>query len=246
MNRPTEPIRIDDVRAYVKHNIGSFHSTKLQRLSELRLSQILKRKNPYLFKAKNVLFAQDFVKLLLDAYLSSQEEAIFGNFLEGLAIFVNRKVYAGWKSSAEGIDLEFDRDGIRYIVSIKSGPSWGNSSQIRKMKDDFRKAQRTLRTGNSEVRVVAVNGCCYGRDNNPDKGDYYKYCGQRFWEFISNNEELYLKIIKPLGYTARQRKVQFSREYAQIVNLFTIEFSKDFVTDGKIDWAALVRFNSSV
>jgi hypothetical protein len=25
------------------------------------------------------------------------------------------------KSSAEGIDLEFDRDSIRYIVSIKSG-----------------------------------------------------------------------------------------------------------------------------
>ena len=40
--------------------------------------------------------------------------------------------------------------------------------------------------------------------------------------------------------------MQFSREYAQIVNLFTIEFSKDFVTDGKIDWDALVRFNSSV
>ncbi len=20
---------------------------------------------------------------------------------------------------------------------------------------------------------------------NPDKGDYFKYCGQRFWEFIS-------------------------------------------------------------
>ncbi|MHB8174419.1 MAG: PmeII family type II restriction endonuclease, partial [Nitrospirota bacterium] len=21
-----------------------------------------------------------------------------------------------------------------------------------------------------------MNGCCYGRDNKPDKGDYFKYC----------------------------------------------------------------------
>ena len=31
-----------------------------------------------------------------------------------------------------GIDLEFDKDGVRYIVTIKSGPNWGNSSQIGK------------------------------------------------------------------------------------------------------------------
>ena len=86
-------------------------------------------------------------------------------------------MYGGWKSSAEGIDLEFNAGSIRYIVAIKSGPNWGNSSQIRKMKEDFRKAQRTIRTSNSKIRIVAVNGCCYGRDNNPDKGEYYKYCG---------------------------------------------------------------------
>lgn len=95
------------------------------------------------------------------------------------------------------------------------------------------------------MRIVAVNGCCYGRNNNPDKGDYYKYCGQTFWEFISGNKDLYLKLIKPLGYTARERNAEFSKEYAQIVNRFTAEFSKNFVTDGKIDWDALVKFNSS-
>ncbi|MBI4297486.1 MAG: cytosolic protein [Chloroflexi bacterium] len=239
------PIKIDDVKAYVQENIGGFHSSRLQSLRGLRLSQILRRKNPYLFKAKNVLLAQDLVKMLLDAHLSSQEEALFGNFLEGLAVFINRRVYGGWKSSTEGIDLEFDKGGTRYIVAIKSGPNWGNSSQIRKMKDDFNKAKRALRTGNSEIRIVAANGCCYGRDNNPDKGDYYKYCGQKFWEFISGNKDLYLKIIKPLGYTARKRNAEFFNEYAQIVNRFTVEFSKNFVTDGKIDWDALVKFNSS-
>lgn len=97
-------------------------------------------------------------------------------------------MYGGWKSGIPGIDLEFDHESVRYIVNIKSGPNWGNSSQISKMKSDFKTAQRTLRTSNSKLNIVCVNGCCYGLDNNPDKGDYYKYCGQKFWEFISGNE----------------------------------------------------------
>ena len=85
------------------------------------------------------------VKILLDAHLSSQEEGIFGNFLEGLAIYINGKVYGGKKSSAEGIDLEFEKESKRYIVTIKSGPNWGNSRQIAGMKDDFIKAKRIIK-----------------------------------------------------------------------------------------------------
>jgi len=238
-------IRIEDVRAYVKQNIGSFHQARLTSLRSLKLTKILRRKNPYLFKAKNITLAQDLVRTLLDAHLSSQEETLFGDFLEGLAIFINRKVYGGWKSSAQGIDLEFDKSGTRFILAIKSGPNWGNSSQVRKMKDDFRKAKQTIRSNNSNLHVTAINGCCYGRNTKPDKGEYYKYCGQTFWEFISGNPDLYLKIIKPLGYAARKRNSEFYKEYSQIVNRFTSEFSQEYVIDGEINWNALVQFNSS-
>jgi hypothetical protein len=118
-------IKIEEVGEYVKKNISSFHNGRLESLKNLKLNEILKRKNPYLFKAKNILLAQELVQILLGAYLSSQEETIFGNFLEGLAIFINGKVYNGWKSSTKGIDLEFNKDNIRYIVAIKSGPNWG-------------------------------------------------------------------------------------------------------------------------
>lgn len=197
-------ISTQEIRQYVEHNIGSFHRGRLDSLRNLKLTNILLRKNPYLFKARNILLAQDLVRILLDAYLSSQEETIFGNFLEGLAMFVNQKVYNGWKSSTQGIDLEFNKNNICYIGAIKSGPNWRNSSQIRKVQDDFRRAKQTICTSNSQLHVVAVNGCCYGRTVNPDKGDYFKYCGQKFWEFISGNPDLYLKIIKPLGYSPRE------------------------------------------
>ena len=185
------------------------------------------------------------MRVLLDAHLSSQEETLFGDFPEGLAIHFNAKAFGGKKSNAEGIDLEFDRDGIRWLVSIKSGPNWGNRGQINKMRDNFKKATCIVRTGNSRLEVRAVNGCCYGRDETPDKGDFQKLYGQRFWEFVSGDMNLYIDIIEPLGYQAKQRNDEFDVAYAKVVNRFTESFIADFCADGAINWQGLVEFNSS-
>jgi hypothetical protein len=229
-------LKIDDVRQYVEDNIGTFHAKRLKRLERLKLDAILKRKNPYLFKAKAIYTPQDLVRTLLDAHLSSQEETFFGDFLEGLAIFINTQVYNGHKSAAEGIDLEFERDNIKYIVAIKSGP---------RMNDNFRKAKKILRTSNSQLNIIAVNGCCYGKDDHPDKGDYQKLCGQRFWEFISGNENLYIEIIEPLGHQAKERNEDFIKAYGKILTKFSYEFTNRFCYDGEIKWEKLVGFNSA-
>lgn len=240
-----KPLKLSDVTQYVENNIATFHNKRIQSLDSLKLSQILKRKNPYLFKAKYILTSESIIKGLVDAHISSNEETIFGDWLEGLVIFINGKVYGGKKSGIKGVDLEFDNDNRRYIVNIKSGPNWGNSSQIAKMIDDFKSATKTLRTSNSRLNVVAVNGCCYGIDNSPEKGDYLKYCGQRFWEFISGSTNHYTDIIEPLGHNAKERNDDFNKSYALMINKFTREFSKDFCKDsGEIDWNKLVQFNS--
>lgn len=185
------------------------------------------------------------MRSILDAHLSSQEEGIFDGFLEELAIFICQKVYNGRKSSSEGIDLEFEKDSIRYIISIKSGPNWGNSGQIAKMKDNFNKARRILKTNISRTNVVAVSGCCYGKDDSPDKGEYLKLCGQRFWELISGDSELYTEIIESLGYKAKKRNDRFNEEHSKVINELTIEFAKEYCDDsGAINWERLVKFNS--
>ncbi|WP_016778203.1 PmeII family type II restriction endonuclease [Anaerophaga thermohalophila] len=241
MNR----LKLTDVTKYVEENIGTFHQKRIDGLKKLQLKSVLKRKNPYLFKAKHLLTAEEIIRKLTDAFISSNEETLFGDWLEGLAIFINQKVYNGWKSGIQGIDLEFDKNNIRYIVNIKSGPNWGNSSQIGKMKSDFNTAKRTLRTSNSGLIVVAVNGCCYGRDNNPDKGSYFKYCGQDFWSFISGEENLYKDIVEPIGHKAKEKNEMFLASYAKMINKFTKEFANDFCEDnGEINWEKLVEFNS--
>ncbi|GMT48781.1 MAG: hypothetical protein IEMM0008_0320 [bacterium] len=81
---------------------------------------------------------------------------------------------------------------------------------------------------------------------NPDKdGFYYKYCGQMFWEFISGNDKLYLEIIEPLGYKAKERNEEFVVAYSQILNKLTKDFISLFCNDsGKINWEKIVRYNS--
>jgi len=239
-----QPLNLNDVVRFVEENIGDFHQRRADNLRELKLYEILKKKNPYLFKAKNVGTSEELVKLVLDAHLSSQEETIFGEFLESVAIFVCNKVFGGKKSAAEGIDLEFEQDGILYIISVKSGPNWGNSGQVKRMRDDFKKAQRILRTGNPNKNIVAINGCCYGRLTKTDKGDYRKFCGQEFWEFISGNDRLYIEIVEPLGHQAKIRNDEFIQEYKRILNMFSHDFYQDFCSNGFIDWGKLVEFNS--
>ncbi len=240
-------LNINDVMAYVEDNIGLFHKRRIASLDNLKLSKVLKRKNPYLFKAKHILTSEQIIKSLIDAHISSNEETIFGDWLEGLAIYINNKVYGGRKSGITGIDLEFDKDHVRFIVTIKSGPNWGNSGQINKMISDFNTARKALRTSDSQLNVIAVNGCCYGKDKQPDKkGNYFKYCGQKFWQFISGNQNLYTDIIEPLGYKAKENNDEYLKLYSQMINKFTKEFVIDFCNDnGEIDWQKLVQYNSS-
>lgn len=245
---------IEEVQNYVESHIGYFHADRLDALKKLDLKKVLKRKNPYLFKAKNVETASDIVSAIVNAYISSQEETIFGNWLEGLAIFINGKVYGGMKSSTDGLDLEFESEGTRYLVTIKSGPSWGNASQIAKMKSYFAEGERRIFTSTKRINrpnCVFVNGCCYGCDDNPLKIDkntsfkYYKLCGQRFWYFISGIENLYTEIIEPLGFQAKEKNEQYQRELSKRLNVFTAEFIKKYCNpDGSINWEKIVELNS--
>lgn len=231
----------------MEKNIQTFHEARLRSISTLKLTRLLRKKNPYLFKAKNIVTPRELVKAILDAYLSSQEEAILGNFLEGLAIFICSRTYGGRKSAAEGIDLEFEKDGTLYLVSIKSGPNWGNRSQIKAMRNNFAAAIKRYRQNTPQAHIEAVNGCCYGRQQrkSESKGDYTKLCGQRFWEFISGNPNLYTEIIEPLGHRAKERNEIFQSQYELVVDSFTEQFRRTFCdSNNQIQWAKLAEFTS--
>ena len=114
-----KPLSIDETKEYVDEHIVDFHRERLKLLAGLNLRDLLTT-NPYLFPAKNVrMNAGEIVVSSLNAFFSSLEEKLFGDFLEGLAVFVAQKTCDGHKSAAQGVDLEFINNGIHYVVSIK-------------------------------------------------------------------------------------------------------------------------------
>lgn len=239
-------LNLNEVYGYVEKHISDFHQKRLEYITDTtELDKILQQKNPYLFRAKNILTAQDLIKGFLDAFLQSQEETLFGDFIEGLAIFVCDRVFRARKSELTGIDLEFEKNNCIYIVEIKAGWNWGNASQIKQLKINFKNAKELLEKQTGK-KVIAVNGCCFGnkKNKNPEKDGYYKICGQEFWQLVSGSEKFYIDIIELIGHKAKQKNEEFLEAYAVVVNKFTLEFAQRFCMDGKIDWERLLKFNS--
>jgi len=248
-------INYDKLNSFIASDvIKPFYQTRLNRLKPVELTTIIKRKNPYLFKAKNIETAGDLAKNILDAFLSSQEETIFGDLMENLAINVCRQVFNG-KKAEEGkyrsVDLIFERDNKVYIVGIKSGPNWGNSDQVNAMKKNFKKAKQIIKKSVNKKEVISINGCIYGRDNQPHKVNkkdpelsYYKICGQPFWELISGDKEFYKKIIQPLDKEAKKRDDFFKNLYIKKINEMTKDIVDLFYTKDNLDWNKIVEYVS--
>ncbi|MGH1397557.1 MAG: PmeII family type II restriction endonuclease [Trichormus sp.] len=230
--------------------IQPFYDSRLRSLKNKKLTDLLKSKNPYLFRAKNTNVAADFAKQMLDAFLSSSEETIFGGSLERLALFVNNKIYNGYKPP-EGIfpsiDLMFDKDGFTYVVGVKSGGVWGNADSIRQMITNL--------VSHHKPNIKLISGICYGKSGitkyevkDKDKKGigiyYYKYVGKEFWSLISGIDEFYTDIIEPLGNSIKGRDLVFKAEYDKKLNELTHGLLNEYCQNHELDWVKIVQFNS--
>jgi hypothetical protein len=235
---------LDKVQEYVDESTTALHQQETKLLQELCLSRLLERL--CLFgPACTMSVANDVVEDLLDAFLCSSGEVLFEAFLKCLAIFIASHTCSGHKSTAPGVDLEFENKGIYYIVSVKSGPSWGNSSQQSKLAEDLQKAVMRVKQSQHGANVQPVLGICYGKTRTNYLRGYLKVVGQNFWYLISENEDLYTDIIEPIGYRAKEHNDAFHKEKARVINRFTKEFIDRFCdATGAIDWVKLVEFNS--
>jgi hypothetical protein len=238
------PLDLEKVCDYVNENVVDFHKHRIRSLEGLKLEKLL-TKNPYLFKAKDIITAGALISSLLEAFLSSSEEKLFGDFLEGLAVFTAEMTCGGHKSSAPGVDLEFINNSVHYIVSVKSGTSWGNSSQQDKLEQDLKNAVARVKQSKRGANVQPVLGICYGKTKTSYLRGYMKVVGQNFWYLISENPQLYIEIIEPIGYRAKEHNESFLVEKSKVINRFTKQFIDSFCDEtGAINWVKLVEFNS--
>jgi hypothetical protein len=238
-------LNINEVAKHADEGIAGFSQQRMRLLQDLTFHELL-GKGFCVFRPLSPALAGDIVEVLLDAFLCSSGEQLFESFLKDLSLFVARKKYGGHKSTMSGVDLEFEKEGVYYIVLVKSGLYWGNSSQQKKLAQDLRDAVIRVRQSRIAAKVEPVLGICYGRTRTTyTKAGYLKVVGQNFWYLISESQNLYTDIIEPIGYRAKEHNDAFYKQKDRVVNRFTKQFLEEFCdSTGAIDWVELVEFNS--
>lgn len=80
--------------------LETFYGTLIEKIDGLNIQKVMRRKNPYLYRAKAMQSANEIVDSVLTAFVSSSEETIFGNcFFEPIAIAAS----GGNKALAEAL-----------------------------------------------------------------------------------------------------------------------------------------------
>ena len=233
----------DELRNLIATCLSDFYQRRAQRLGTLRLKHILRRKNPYLYKATGTQSATEIVEEILRAYLSSSDEGLFGDaFFEPIA----KTVSGGVISPTEGVDVAIETADRYVAVAVKSGPNPFNSSQVKRQSDEFATLRRRLSKLHKQFDPVL--GHAYGKKQTPPTRTkiYRDVSGQRFWEELTGDSNFFVKLIQLMDDTVIARhRGEYRAEWQKAVNRYVREFTTDFCRgDGSIDWEKLLEFNS--
>ena len=147
--------------------LETFYGSLIEKIDTLDIKKVMKRKNPYLYRAKAMENASEIVESVLSAFVTSSEETIFGNcFFEPIAIAVS----GGNKALAEGIDLMIQdpESNTIYAVAVKSGPSVFNADSKKRQEQNFMAAAKLAQQ--AKARYEAYIGYCYGKKKNSGRG----------------------------------------------------------------------------
>lgn len=234
-----------EVIAAIANGLDNFYKSLIDKTNKLDIKKIMKRKNPYLYRAKALQNANDIVSSVLDAFVTSSEETIFGNcFFEPLAIAAS----GGSKALAEGVDIMIEKkeENTIYAVAVKSGTSVFNADSKKRQEQNFAAAAKLAKQ--AKARYEAIIGYGYGKKRMSGKGVpkmYQELAGQDFWAELTGEDDFYLKIIQFMGELPEQYLEDYQKSYNNAMNRLLKQFTTEFCKDtGEIDWDKLVKFNS--
>lgn len=136
--------------------LDNFYTNLIKKVDSLNVKTVMKRKNPYLFRAKAMNGAAQIIDAILAAFVSSSEETIFGNvFFEPIATAAAQ----GQKALAEGVDIMVERDNTIYAIAVKSGTSVFNADSRKKQEQNFMATSKLAQQ--AKKRFVPIVGYGY-------------------------------------------------------------------------------------
>ena len=214
---------------------ATFTKPITEKLSKLKMRDIVKRKNPYLYRASGVSTCEEFVSRAFTEYTSTIGENYFGSFFESVA----RIVSGGVKPASGGeIDLDVRRGNDAYLYTIKSGPGGYNSSIEAKARLDLGHAEQRLRQ--DRVTTHKKMAYAYGRQKTSFKDGIEKLASKDFWYELSDDGEFYIKLLDVCAELMPLFKADANAPYQLLLN----EAHELFCEGDSIRWDKVIRMVS--
>lgn len=238
-------VNTQEIERVIARALEEFYNSLLAKIDTVNITSIIKRKNPYLYRAKAMQSASEIVESVLSAAVSSSEETIFGNcFFEPIAIVAS----GGSKALAEGVDVMVDdrENNIIHAIAVKSGTSVFNADSKKRQEQNFNAAYKLAQQ--AKAMYDPIIGYSYGKKRPTGKGKptiYRELAGQDFWAELTGDSDFYIKIIEYMGDKPEQYLEKYRESYTKASNRLVKQFTEQFCDDdGSINWDRLVRFNS--
>ena len=197
---------LDDFTSILEHNLA-------------KPVQIFFRSNPFLLRSRSETNVRRVAVSIVSTHLTKSAQTVFGRKIEEIAIAICKHAKGGRKSGITGIDLEYDVHQTRFLVSIKSGENWGNSSQRKALVRNFNSARQVLGQ-NKAISVRCVEGVCSGRSHDIDLGTHRKVVGADFWYGISGWKGSMQKVMEIIGAHANNGLMEVQNNAADEIVTF--------------------------
>ena len=213
----------------------TFTKPIIGKLSKLKMREIVKRKNPYLFRASGISTCEELVKRAFIEYTSTLGENYFGSFFESVA----RVVSGGVKPPSGGeIDLDVRRGNDAHLYTIKSGPGGYNSSIEAKARTDLGHAETRLRQ--DRVTTHKKMAYAYGRRITSFKDGVEKLASRDFWSELSGDKDFYIKFLDVCAELTHLFEADVDAPYQRLLN----EAHELFCEGDTIRWDKVIRLVS--
>lgn len=240
------------LEAKVAELLGNFYDRRRGKLADLKMVSILKRKNPYLYRARGVSSAAEIIREILEAFITSSDEGIFGNvFFEPLAKWAAQVAAEGTAGkvvtvgAAEGVDVTIEEAVCYTAIAVKSGTNIFNSQSRKRQLQDFEALRKRLQK--LDKRFDAVIGYGYGRKQKRASSSsvVLELAGQQFWQALTGEPDFYVRFLTLMRDLPQTHAPLFRQELGRAENRLVKEFLFHFSdNEGQIDWPKLAAFNS--
>ena len=242
----------------IKRVIDSTLNTTVRKYYESLTENLNKKDIRYLVGHINILkaalednlYIPTLISQTLRENFSHARKTDFGHVLELVAVAVAAELYKGYKPDHNlmpGVDLIFDRDGVRNVMQIKTSKNGTNSSTQKNMVRELKDAEKMIieHDKNFSGRIRKIHGICQGKPikrRKSNKSPVEKMVGWDLWNQVGDSDTFRLLVLALKDFDVSQYEKELKEELRQVEESLISEAQFHFGCDEDHDNVNVERF----